>query len=362
MAPYTYSYTENNTAGVTQLGNTLTFNTAGKYAVTLTVTDASGETAASTSLITVTPPLAVTSFTASINPISVGQTVLFTNATSGGTGSNVYVYAENNTVGVTQQGNKFTFADAGKYSITLMVSDASGETATSKALVITVVKPTPLGCNNGNGGSAVVIVGSSKTSVVQITNQDAVQITGSSDSVTIEMPGSNCHIAVQMTGSSNKLTVYNGTITLTETGSSNVATLYNTVVSGQTITGSSDKVSGAIINGTAFTVTGSTNFVETLYVEHLGSLTLTGSSVNITMDMLTTNPTAITITGSSNVFHIINGTVSLRITGSSNNVYYSGTTITSQSITGSGNNLIKYKAPVLLASLSTYTEGLLLFT
>ena len=150
------------------------------------MSDASGETAASTSLITVTPPLAVTSFTASTNPISAGQSVLFTNTTSGGTGSNVYAYAENNTAGVTQQGNKLTFADAGKYSITLMVSDASGETATSKALIITVAQPTPLGCNNGNGGSAVVIVGSSKTSVIQITNQDAVQITGSSNNVTIK--------------------------------------------------------------------------------------------------------------------------------------------------------------------------------
>jgi formylmethanofuran dehydrogenase subunit E len=356
-----YVYSENNTAGVTQSGNKLTFGDAGKYAVTLTVKDASGETATATDPITVTPPLIITSFTATATQINVGQTVQFSSADTGGTGSNVYSFSINNTAGVTQNGNKLTFGDAGKYAVTLTVKDASGETATN-TLVISVVQPTPPGCKNGNGGNAVMIIGSSKTTVVQITNQDAVQITGSSNNVTIIMPGSNCNIAVQVTGSSNKVNVYNGTITLTMTGSSNSAGLHNAVVSAQTITGSSNKVIGAILNGAAFTITGSTDLVESVQVEHLGSLQLTGSGANITIDMLTSNPTAITITGSSNVMHIINGTVSIRITGSSNNVYYSGTTITSQSITGSGNNIIKYRASILFVSAVTSMASLLLFT
>ena len=329
-----------NQVNVTEVGNIFTFSNTGNYTITLTVNDKTGEVATSSMQINVTPALVIKSFTANASKVYAGQSVSFANTTSGGTGSNAYSYTENNIAGVTQQGNKLTFADAGSYAVTLTAIDKSGETA-SATLTIAVLPPVLPGCNDGNSGPAVQITGSGKTQTVQITDQSAVDVTGSSDDVTIIMPGSNCNIAVDVTGSSSKVNVYNGTITLTMTGSSDVASLSNTIVSKQSITGSSDKVTGAILDGSSFTITGSSNLVESVQVESLGSLTLTGSGSNITIDMLTSKLMATTITGSSNLVHMTNGTITLGITGSSNDFYYHDTTIESQTITGSNNKLIK---------------------
>ena len=60
-----YKYTLNKTTGVVQSGNKFTFNDAGNYLATLTVSDLSGEAASNSVLITVTPKL-TTSLTLSV--------------------------------------------------------------------------------------------------------------------------------------------------------------------------------------------------------------------------------------------------------------------------------------------------------
>jgi hypothetical protein len=322
-------------------GNSILFSAAGSYLVTLHVSDISGETNQSTQTITVTPPLEIAAFTANTNLISTNQVVSFTNRTTGGTGHNVYSYTVSAASGYTVTGNSILFSAAGSYPVTLHVSDISGETNQSTQ-VITVTPPWGKGCTGSNKGGIIMITGSYIHKIIQITNQSAVQVTGSSDNITINMPGSNCNIAVQVTGSSNKLNIYNGTITMTETGSYNIATLQNTILSTQTtITGSMNKISGAIINGNTFTITGSTSVFESMQIENLTSLQLTGSGVTITMDVLSAKPMAVSITGSYDTVYITNGTISLRITGILDNFYYHGTTITSQSITGSSDKIIK---------------------
>jgi YVTN family beta-propeller protein len=219
----------------------------------------------------------------------------------------------------------------GMFTYRLAVTDSNHGTAISAPALVTVctsTKPTLLS-----------ITGSGMSKTVQTNNQNQVAITGSSDNITVDANGA-CQISITLTGSSDKLNVYNGTVNLTVAGSSDTAALHNTVVSKQTITGSGNKVTGAIINGNSFTLTGS-SLVESMLIENLSSFALTGSGSNVTATMLTKKLMATTITGSSNIFHVVNGTISLKITGSSNIVYYHNTTITSQSITGSGNKVTK---------------------
>ena len=302
----------------------------------VSVTDSlSGAPAKGVETVTVNPPIKITVSPAS-STILAGQSVTLTNSTTGGTPKYAYAYTVPSKV--LESGNAFTFPSTGTYTITEKATDSLSQSATNSVTV--TVNPVPPGCTGSNKGAMVAITGSSKTQTVQITNQSGVSVTGSSDNVIVNMPGGNCAIALQVTGSSNKLSVYNGTATLTETGSSDVATFSNTIITSQSVTGSSDRVVGAIIKGSSFTLTGSSTLVESVDVESLNSLQITGSSANVTLDLLTTQPLAITLTGSSNLIHTIDGTVSLAITGSSNSFYYHDTTIASQKITGSSNKVV----------------------
>ncbi len=344
---YSYTWTSSSCPGAAASGsgNSSTYTPSGvttSCTFTFTVNDGLTTSTASTAAITVKPVLTVTAQPSVPTSLEVGQSIPVNAFASGGTGSYSYswiVPSGASCPGFAAPGNSYSFiyAPTGTTSDCIFKVTANDGLATASASTA-VIKVNP-GCTDSNKGGIVSITGSSIVQIVKITDQSGVDITGSSDNVIIDMPGSDCNIAVQVTGSSNKLAVNNGTITLGVTGSSNIATLSNTIVSAQTITGSSDKLTGAILNASAFTITGSANLVESVLIKSLSSLQLTGSSVNITVDMLTTKPMATTITGSSNIFHIINGTISLKITGSSNNFYHHDTTITSQTITGSGNKI-----------------------
>ena len=121
------------------------FNTATTdgCSVTLHVSDATGEVNQSAVGITVTAPLEIT-LSANWTTISAGQSVLFTNTTTGGTGSNAYSYLVTallgNCAGVQNSNNKLMFPNAGTCNVTLHVSDLSGET-NSSSVTITVTPP-----------------------------------------------------------------------------------------------------------------------------------------------------------------------------------------------------------------------------
>ncbi len=128
--------------GTSTSGDAITFPSAGNYTVTLTSTDTSGEVAIDNTSIKVTPVLEFTGFEANRTYISTGQSVLFTNTTTGGTGSNVYSYAISGPEGgYTQSNNKFTFTTAGTYTVTEHATDASGETNQTQAITVTVKPP-----------------------------------------------------------------------------------------------------------------------------------------------------------------------------------------------------------------------------
>lgn len=340
----TYSYSVQSPAGAQApsiSGNVITFYTPGSYTITLNATDSSGDMASIQTTITVTPPLEITSFTANLPTVISSNSVLFTNTTSGGTGSNLYSYMVQSPLGAQTPSilnNVVTFYAPGTYTVTLEVTDITGETNSSSTTVAVTSPPPPPGCKSNKGG-IIYVVGSSKHQTIQITDQSGVVIVGSSNNVTINMPGSNCAILVSVTGSSNKVKVYNGSASLSVVGSSNLVALQNTVLTSECITGSSDSVSGAIIDSNTFTVTGSSNDAQTLRILHLNSIYITGSSSDIVLNSATTSPFNVTITGSSNVAHINNATIVLRITGSSDSVYATNTVIAKQTIVGSSNHV-----------------------
>ncbi len=130
---YSYSYT---CAGVTEgTIDNFTFSTPETCVITLHVTDQTGETNSSSDSIDITDTLGLTLFE-NMHKIITGGKVIFTNATSGGTGSDVYYYTVNNTNGVAFSGNTATFADIGTYNVTLHVKDFSNETNQSSNVVV----------------------------------------------------------------------------------------------------------------------------------------------------------------------------------------------------------------------------------
>lgn len=130
-----------------------TYSQAGRYAVVLVVSDSVGGSATSNTItISATNPIAPLQVTIYANSQS-GQaplTVAFGNSVSGGVPP--YTYLWNFGDGYTNTDAKLShgYAQAGTYTVTLMVKDSSGQTATSNSITITV-SPQPVsipGCPN----------------------------------------------------------------------------------------------------------------------------------------------------------------------------------------------------------------------
>ncbi|MDE1865859.1 MAG: hypothetical protein KGH94_04455 [Candidatus Micrarchaeota archaeon] len=133
---WTYNLISGPTGGMTSLGNNkFEFTQAGNYLVNLYVSDISGENASSNVLIQVTPPLTA-NLVANWTYISADQSVLFTSSTGGGTGNVIASLTLNNTSGVTQNGDVFTFNQPGTYKVTLNVTDLTGEKNQSSVVII----------------------------------------------------------------------------------------------------------------------------------------------------------------------------------------------------------------------------------
>lgn len=115
--------------------NSFNFSQPGIYNITLNVKDWSGEVNQSTITIQVDDNLE-TLLSTNTTSINTGQTLAFSNTTSGGTGGNTYALSVNNTSGATVNGNgTITFNLPGTYLVTLNVADRSGEFASSSVTI-----------------------------------------------------------------------------------------------------------------------------------------------------------------------------------------------------------------------------------
>jgi hypothetical protein len=149
LSPYTISYSVSSIGigikigAYSVSGNVITFSLTGEYAVTSTVTDSLGKTVFSSNSITVTVnALPTVTLTASATSIDTGNSVAFTNTTSGGTQPYTYIWSYPSAQGITQLGNTFTFPNTGNFTITLTIVDAVGVVASSSVLI--TVNPSPI--------------------------------------------------------------------------------------------------------------------------------------------------------------------------------------------------------------------------
>ncbi len=110
--------------------------------ITLNANDSAGDTGSLLMSIAVKPGISSFKLTGSSNTIYTGNTVTFTNATSGGIAPFSYKYI-NIPASVTQSGNSFLFTKPGIYNITEVVSDSNNENASSSVsiTVLPVVQP-----------------------------------------------------------------------------------------------------------------------------------------------------------------------------------------------------------------------------
>lgn len=127
----------------------LTYNTlsgvAGQFSYNVVVTDSTGNYSSSNPVtVTVNPVPTFFSFRANQSLIDAGQSVLFSNITTGGTLSPIqphYLYVYTTNSGLTLIQNTATLAVPGSYSFYETATDNLGVTATSSNVTITVVPP-----------------------------------------------------------------------------------------------------------------------------------------------------------------------------------------------------------------------------
>jgi len=138
-SPYGFSWSFGD--GATGSGSSLThtYSSAGSYIVTLTATDSGSpqQTVTSQQTMTVTspPPPLTASFTYSPSNPSILESVQFTGSTSGGTQPYSYNWNFGDGTSANGQSASHAYLLPGSYTVTLTVTDATGQSATASNTV-----------------------------------------------------------------------------------------------------------------------------------------------------------------------------------------------------------------------------------
>ncbi|MGC8773330.1 MAG: PKD domain-containing protein, partial [Conexivisphaera sp.] len=131
------------TTGLTSATFTHSYSSPGTYTSTVKVMSADGQTISSSTRVVVNPALVITTFTASPNPIDVGQAVTFSFTVTGGTAP--YTYTINYEDGSSASGSlpssgsysvSHTYTKAGVYDVVLTVTDNVGQTYSATVRVV----------------------------------------------------------------------------------------------------------------------------------------------------------------------------------------------------------------------------------
>ena len=140
-SPYNYSWAFGDGASSTAQNPSHSYVSAGSYSASLTVTDAAGHTASASSLlITVNSLLSATAIaspTFGVAPLAVN----FTGTPTGGLAPYSYAWTFGDGSASSSQSPSHTYAVAGSYTASLMVTDAHGSKAIATAGPITISGP-----------------------------------------------------------------------------------------------------------------------------------------------------------------------------------------------------------------------------
>lgn len=145
ITAYTWTFTDGATKTLTEEKPTYTFNTPGVYTITLNVTDAEGNWATDTIIITaldITKPVANAGQDQTVN---VGTTVTFdAGASSDNVGIVSYQWDFGDETTGTGKTVTHTYANPGTYTVTLTVKDAAGNSAIHSIGVTVLAAGVPL--------------------------------------------------------------------------------------------------------------------------------------------------------------------------------------------------------------------------
>jgi PKD repeat protein len=115
----------------------VTYNTAGTYAVTLTVTNANGSSTRTTpAVVTVSNAVPVANFISRQAPICPGGKIAFTNASTQCVSSITWSFPGGTPSTSTAQNPVVTYATAGTYTATLTATNSNGSTTKSVTVVV----------------------------------------------------------------------------------------------------------------------------------------------------------------------------------------------------------------------------------
>ncbi len=138
-----YSFAWNFGDNSTGTGNPVThsYNSPGNYTVTLRVTDATAAVAVATALERVSPmPPVIPSFRVSTAPAAGFQTT-FNGTATGGNGGYGYMWSFGDGSNATGQNPRHVYSSSGNYTVTVKVTDSSGNTGSASKQVIVIQNP-----------------------------------------------------------------------------------------------------------------------------------------------------------------------------------------------------------------------------
>ena len=148
-SPYTYAWTVSGTSEGTASAISYTFESAGSYAVNLSVKDADG-IYSNTTLTETVDPQPVASASSNLSVADAGYSIAFTGSATGGTGSYTYAWTVSGTTISTAASFDYSFSTAGSYTVDFTVTDSASFSDTASVSVTINADPGVTVTSNAN--------------------------------------------------------------------------------------------------------------------------------------------------------------------------------------------------------------------